>query len=102
MEKRLKLVLTDWDTIVFILFPLVFLPAKADLVSKKENSKKNLVGILDSGSSKIIFTLLIEVIVFHVGFTIIYVWRSGLQGPISRFFGGGWDLNFQNRLKNPL
>lgn len=46
---------------------------EVDPVLKKEYSKQNLVRILSSGNSKIVYKLLIEVIVFYMGLIVIYV-----------------------------
>lgn len=84
------------------MFLFVLLPAKADLILKKGCSKKNLVGIFNFSSNKIVLILLTKVIVFYVGFTTIHVWELDFQKLISRLFGNGHSLNFQNYFKNPL
>lgn len=73
VKEYLKLVSYNRDKIVFILFPLQLLLVKANPVPKKRCSKKNLVSILSSNGSKIILTLLTEIIVFYVKFSAILV-----------------------------
>lgn len=86
MEKCLKLISNKQNRIVCILFLLVLLLAKSDLVLKEGYSKKNLVKALSFGNGKKIFVLLIEIIAFYIAFTIIYIPRLGFQMPILRFF----------------
>lgn len=71
-EKHFKLVLRDQNRAVGILFLLVLLLAKADLISKK-SSKKNLVKLFSFSSYKKVLILLTEVVIFYVGFSAIYV-----------------------------
>lgn len=99
MKKCLKLVPSNQNHVIYILFLLVLLPAKDGLVPKKEHSKKNLVRIFGSSSDKVILILLTEVIAFHIGFTAIYVWGSSFQRLVPNFSEvvGGW--NFKNVLK---
>ena len=59
--------------------PLVLLPAKADLISKKRRGKKNLGRYRSSGSSKIVLTLLTEVVAVHVGFSAVYFRGTSFQ-----------------------
>lgn len=51
----------------------ILLPTEVDLIFKEKRSKKNSVKAFSSSGGKIILTLLIEVIVFHVRFIAIYV-----------------------------
>lgn len=86
MDKHLKVIPDDQDRAIGILFPLILLPAKANLINKKRRGKKNLVNTLSFSSSKGIFALLTKVLAFQVGFTAIHVWELGLQKLVSRFF----------------
>lgn len=72
MEKRLKFILYNWDTIIRVLFPLIKLSVKVDFISKKKIGKKNLVSTFSSSNNKVIFVLLIKVVVFYIGFIVIY------------------------------
>lgn len=47
--------------------------AKADLVSNKRHNKKDLFKTLDPSSSKVILTLLTEVVALYVKLSVIYV-----------------------------
>lgn len=86
MEKHFKLIPNDWDKIICVLFLLVLLSVKIDLISKKKRSKKNLVGAFGSSSGKVIFTLMTKIIIFYIKFTIIHVQKSGLKVSVSRLF----------------
>lgn len=77
MEKYPQLVLRDWNRTICLLFPLVLLPAEADLAPKEKYSKKILVRALGSSSGKVIITLLIEVVAFYVKFTAVHVRATG-------------------------
>lgn len=72
-EKCLKLVPYDLDGVICVLLPLVLLLAEADLVLKKERNKKNLLSLSSSNSSKIVITLLTEVIALHVGLSVVQI-----------------------------
>lgn len=66
MEKRLKLVLYNQDIAAYVLFPLVLLQSKADLVLEEKRGKKNLVRPLSSSNNKVVLTLLIEVVILYI------------------------------------
>ena len=53
------------------MLPLVLLPTEVDAVPKEGCCKGNTVGTLGLSGGKVILTLLIEVIAFHVGLTAI-------------------------------
>lgn len=74
MEKSLKLVSCDQNKVVYVLFSLILLLAEADLVLKKEHSKKNLIRPFRSSDSKVILTLLTKIVAFYVRLTMIHVW----------------------------
>ena len=113
MEERLELVPRDWDRNLCIISPLILLPAKADPVLEEGRGKENLDRLRGSGGSKVVFTLLTEVVTVYVGLSVVYVQGTGLQ-----FLPGhlrddeSWDergsgnrnrnLSLQNGLKNPL
>lgn len=77
MKKCFKLVPSDWNEVIYILFLLILLLAKTYLVLKKRCSKRNLIKVLSYNDDKIIFILLIKVIIFYMGFTIIHIWKLG-------------------------
>ena len=52
---------------------LVLLPIDVDAVTQEGCYKGNTVGVLGFGGSKVIFTLLAEVIAFYMGLTTIDV-----------------------------
>ena len=81
--------------------PLILLPTKVDMVPKEGCCKKNAVGAFASGGSKMILTLLAEVITFYVGLTTIDVRWSGLQWLFTNAVRGE-SSGFENHLKDPL
>ena len=72
-KEDLKLFPSDGDCAFSLMLLLVLLPTKVDAVTQEECCKKNAVGALGFGDIKVIFTLLAEVIAFHVGLTTIDV-----------------------------
>ena len=73
LEESFKLVPRDRDKDVYVISSLILLPAEADLVPK-ERRKKRYPGRLRSFSgSKIVLTLLIEVVAVHVRLSVVYV-----------------------------
>ena len=78
-EKRLELISHNRNKSVCVMSPLVLLPTEADPVSEKRRGKKNLGKPRSSSNSKIVLTLLTEVIAVHVRIPAIYIRRTGLQ-----------------------
>ena len=78
-EERLELVSRDQDRIVCVMSPLILLPAKADLIPEERRDKGNPGRPRSSSDSKIVLALLTEVVVVHVGFSIVYAREMGLQ-----------------------
>ena len=77
VEECLELVSRNWNKAIYILFLLVLLLAKTDLVPKERYSKGNIDKPHSSNGSKVIFILLIEVEIVYVGLSTIYIRRSG-------------------------
>ena len=73
MKKHLKFAPSDWDKTVCILFLLIFLPIKVNLILKKKYNKKNLVRAFGSNDDKIIFKILTKIIVFNMRFIAIHI-----------------------------
>ena len=95
------------------MFPLVLLPMEADPVLEEGCGKKNSGRPRSSSSSKIVLTLLTEVVAVHVGLFAVYVRGTGLQllpghlGDDGSWGGSGsgsgsGSLILQNGFKNPL
>ena len=95
--------------------PLVLLLAETDPVPEEECSKKNLGRPHSSSGSKVVLTLLTEVIAVYVGLFTVYVREAGLQLLLGHLGNdeswdesrsgsenGSWSLSLQNSLKNPL
>ena len=55
------------------MFPLLLLSTEVDVVTQERCCKRNTVGALGSGGGKMIPTLLVKVITFHVGLITIDV-----------------------------
>lgn len=72
-EEHLELVPHDQDRAVYVLFLLILLSAKTDLVPKEKRGKKSLVSPPSSNGSKVVLILLIEVVALYVGFSAVYI-----------------------------
>ena len=92
---------------------LVLLQAEADPVPEKRCGKENSSTLRSSSGSKVVLTLLTEVVAVYVGLFAVYVRRTGLQlfsgqlGDDGSWDGNGsgsknWSLSLQNGLKNLL
>ena len=95
------------------MFLLVLLPAEADPVPEERCGKENLGRLCSSNVSKVVLTLLTEVIAVYMGLSTVYVWGTGLQllsghlGDDGSWDGSGsgngsWSSSLQNGLKNLL
>ena len=62
----------------------MLIPTKADPATKEKSGKKCLVRASGTGGSKMILTLLTEMVVFHVEFAMVEVWEPGFEGTPSR------------------
>ena len=74
MEECLKLVPRNRDRDVGVMSPLVLLPAEADPIPEEGHGKRNLGRPRSSGGSKVVLTLLKEVVVVYVRLSAVYVW----------------------------
>ena len=114
-KECLELVLRDRDRSLYVISPLVLLAAEADPVPEEERGKGNLGRPRSSNSSKVVLTLLTEVVTVHVGLPTVYVWETGIQLLAGCFGDDGsrsesksengsrsGDSSLQNSLKNPL
>ena len=111
VEECFELVIRDQNRAVCGLLPLVLLPTETNLVPKEGYDKKYLSRHHSSSGSKVVLTLLIEIVVVYVRLSAIYVKRTGLQ-LISGLLGidGSWggsgsdsrSLSLQNGFKNLL
>ena len=79
IKERLKLIPCDRERSVSVISPLVLLSTDTDPVLEERRDKKNLSRPHSSSGSKVVFTLLTEVVAVHVGLSTIYVWGTGLQ-----------------------
>ena len=77
-EERLELVPRDRDRGIGVMFPLVLLPAEADPVPEERRGKGNSGRPRGSSGSKVVLTLLTEVVAVHVGLSAVYVRGTGL------------------------
>lgn len=73
-KECLKFVLCDRDRTIYILLLLVLLSMEVNLVSEKKHSKKNSVSFSSFNNSKVVLTLLIEVVTLYIRLSAIYVW----------------------------
>lgn len=84
------------------MLPLELLPAEVDLVPEKIGGKRNLVSLSSSINSKLILTLLIEVVALYVKFSAIYIWETGFQRFIPKLLKVGESSSLWICIKNPL
>ena len=72
--------------------PLVLLPAEADPVPEERRGKGNSGRPRGSSGSKIVLTLLTEVVAVHMGLSVVCVRKTGLH-LLPRHLGddGSWD-----------
>ena len=91
--------------------PLVLLATETDLVPEEGRGKKNLGRPRSSGGSKVVLTLLTEVVAVHVRLSAVYVQGAGLQlllghlgdnGSWNGSKSGSGSLSLQNGLKDLL
>ena len=61
------------------MFPLILLPAEANLVLEEGRGKRNLGRPRIPSRSKVVLTLLTKVIAVQVGLSMVNVWGAGLQ-----------------------
>lgn len=94
VEKYLKLDPYDQNRAVYILLLLVLLLVKTYPVLEEKYDKKNLVSPPSFSDSKVVYTLLIEVVALHIGLSAIHVWRTGFQRFIKKLLGGSRSLSF--------
>ena len=98
-KKRFKLVLGDWNRA--ILLPFILLPSEVNTVIKKRCSKRYAIRAFSSSGSKMVFTLLTQVVAFHVGLTTIHVWEPSFQKLFTGLIGSR-NLSFQDCFQNLL
>ena len=114
-EERIEFGPRDRDRGLYVISPLILLPAEADPVLEEERGKRNLGRPHSSSGSKVVLTFLTEIIAVHVRLSAVYVRETGFQllpGYLgnnrsqgkrgSRSGNGNRSLSLQNGLKNPL
>ena len=72
---------------------LVLLLVETDLILEKIHGKKNLVSLLYSSDSKVVFTLLTKAIALYMRLFAIHIQGINLQKFISRLLGDDKNLN---------
>ena len=77
-EECLESVLCDRDGGFGVMSPLVLLPAEADPIPQERCGKGYPGRSRSSSGSKIVFTLLTEVVAVYVGLSVVYVRGTGL------------------------
>ena len=100
MKEGFELLPSDRDCVLGLMLLLILLLTEADAVMQEKCCKKNIVEAVGSGSSKVILTLLAEVIAFYVGLTTIDVRLSGLQWLLTSAVRG--SLGFEDRSEDSL
>ena len=79
VEECFEFVSCDRDRGFGDISPLVLLPAEADPVPQEGRGKGTLNRSRSFSGSKIVFTLLIEFVIVHVGLFAVYVQGTGFQ-----------------------
>ena len=72
-EECLELIPRDRDRSVYIMSPLVLLPAEADPVLEEKHGKRNPGRTHSSSGSEIVLTLLIKVVAVYVGLPAVHI-----------------------------
>lgn len=98
-KERLKFILHKKNKVVFVLFLLIPLPVKANLILKEGPIKRNFVNAFGSSGSLVILSFLTKVIAFHMGFPAVHVQGAGFQKLVKGLFGDGWGLSLKTILK---
>lgn len=75
----------------------VLVLAKADLAKREKSGKGCLVRTSGTGGGKMIHTLLTEVVVLHVGFTMIEIWEVGFERTFLRAWFRATCLRLENK-----
>lgn len=102
VKECFKLVLHDWDRVVCFLLPLMLLPVEVHLVPKEGRGKINLVSTFSLSGGKVILTLLIEIVAFHMQLTVVHIWEASFQKLVLGFLKSGRSLSFQKSFENLL
>ena len=95
------------------MFPLVLLLAEADPVPEERRDKENSDRPCGSNGSKVVLTLLTEVVAVHMELCAVYVRRAGFQLLLEYFEddeswdesgsrSGNGNSSLQNDLEDPL
>ena len=79
-EECIELISCDWDRVIYVLSLLILLLIQTDPVSKKRHDKRNPVSSYSSNSSKVVFTLLTEVLTVYMRFSTIHILGKALYG----------------------
>ena len=77
-EEHFELIPRDKDKSLCVMSPLVLLPAEAGPIPEERRAKGNLGRPRSSNGSKIVLTLLTEVVVVYVRPSTVYVRDTGL------------------------
>ena len=112
-KEGLEFLPADRDVSLVLYLILVLLPAEEGGVVQESSRKRNSVQARGTGSSKVIFALLEEIIAFQVRFTPINVREPSFYRPLTWAFivqsdgdDGGrnrcWRSRIQNDPEDPL
>ena len=77
-KKGFEYFLGNGNVDLIFLFPLLLLLIKQGGIFEKDGGKWHLILTFGLGSSKMVLTLLKEVIALLLSFILMYVWESGL------------------------
>ena len=112
-KKGLKSLSADRNVSLVLYFTLVLLPLEQGDILLEDSRKQNSVRAYGTGGSKVIFTLLEDIVTLQMSFTLINVREPSFQRPLMWAFivrSGGNDgsrnrcrkFRIQNGSKDPL
>ena len=85
-KEGLKSLPADRDFSLVLYLTLVLLPSEQGGIFKEGSRKRKSVWARGTGSGKVIFALLKEIVILRVSFTLINVWEPSVQRPLTWAF----------------
>ena len=85
-KKTFKSLSADENVSLVLYFTIVLLPAEQGGIFQENDRKWNSIWACGTGSSKVIFTLLEEIVTLQVSFTLINIQEPSFQRPLTCVF----------------
>lgn len=86
LEKAFEFISNKRDDTIAFNLDLLLLPTKVDFILEERDCKKNVLRAYSISCVEMIFALLAEIVVLHIGATIVQIRVLGLKSSI---LGGG-------------